>query len=178
MSAARRGSGTSRKPLSAAPFADSRVVHTREPTKPNVRGREKNKHSSKRNPANIGGTGKARVFALIERYGMVRSRHVPNVNGRTLRHILVAQVDCKSFLMTDDNGVYRPLGREFARREAVNQSIEECVCGEAHTNTVEGYFSILKRGITGMYHHVSQQHLMPLPWRVRSPLHRACRARR
>jgi hypothetical protein len=61
--------------------------------------------------------------------------------------------------MTDDAGQYRHMGRDFARHEAVNHGIEEYVRGAAHTNTVENYFSILKRGITGTYHHVSQEHL-------------------
>ena len=51
------------------------------------------------------------------------------------------------------------MGREFARHEAVNHGIEKYVRGDASANTVENYFSILKRGITGTYHHVSQQHL-------------------
>jgi hypothetical protein len=71
----------------------------------------------------------------------------------------VAQIDRKSFLMTDAAGQYRFMGRDFARHEMVNHGIEEYVRGEAHTNTVESYFAILKRGITGVYHHVSQQHL-------------------
>ena len=62
-------------------------------------------------------------------------------------------------LMTDGEGQYRIVGPEFARHEWVNHGIGEYVRGEAHTNRVEGYFSILKRGITGTYHHVSQQHL-------------------
>jgi len=61
--------------------------------------------------------------------------------------------------MTDDAGQYRHMGRDFAGHETVNHGIEEYVRGPAHTNTVEGYFSILKRGIMGTYHHVSQQHL-------------------
>jgi len=81
------------------------------------------------------------------------------VNARTLRPILVAQIDRRTFLMTDDAGQYRYMGRDFAKHETVNHGIEEYVRGEAHTNTIEGYFSILKRGITGVYHHVSQQHL-------------------
>ena len=51
------------------------------------------------------------------------------------------------------------IGPEFARHGVVNHGIGEYVRGDAHTNTIEGYFSILKRGITGTYHHVSQQHL-------------------
>jgi hypothetical protein len=70
-----------------------------------------------------------------------------------------AQIDRKSILMTDEAGQYREVGREFSRHEKVNHGIEEYVRGDAHTNTVEGYFSILKRGITGVYHHVSQAHL-------------------
>src|SRR5207249_7849160 len=61
-------------------------------------------------------------------------------------------------LMTDDAGQYRHMHRDF-RHEFVNHGIGEYVRGEAHTNTVEGYFATLKRGITGAYHHVSQQHL-------------------
>ena len=62
--------------------------------------------------------------------------------------------------MTDEAGQYVTVGREYAGHGTVNHSIEEYVRGGFwHTNTVEGYFSIMKRGITGVYHHVSQQHL-------------------
>ena len=124
-----------------------------------IGGKEKNKHHSKRTSA-VGGVGKEIVFSLVERGGSVRSSHVPEVSAKTLRPILVAQVNRKSILMSDDAGQYRVLGREFARHEFVNHRIEEYVRGEAHTNTIEGYFSVLKRGLTGTYHHVSQQHLM------------------
>jgi transposase-like protein len=125
-----------------------------------VGGKEKNKHRSKRAKSRLGGSwGKETVFSLVERGGSVKSMHVTSVTAATLRPILVAQVDRKSVLMTDDAGQYRYMGREFFRHEAVNHGIEEYVRGEAHTNTIEGYFSILKRGIVGTYHHVSQQHL-------------------
>ena len=61
--------------------------------------------------------------------------------------------------MTDGEGQYRILGPMYARHEVVNHRIGEYVRGDAHTNTVESYFAVLKRGITGTYHHVSQQHL-------------------
>lgn len=124
-----------------------------------IGGKERNKRRSKRNPKNIGAVGKEITFSLVERGGKVRSYHVPNVSSKTLRPIIVAQVDRKSFLMTDDAGQYRVIGPEFAGYETVNHGIEEYVRGDAHTNTIEGYFSILKRGITGVYHHVSQKHL-------------------
>ena len=124
-----------------------------------IGGRERNKHRNRRNPGNIGGMGKEAVFSILERGGKVRSHHVPEVNAATLRPILAAQLDENSFLMTDGEGQYRLLGPMFAKHETVNHGIGEYVRGDAHTNTVEGYFSILKRGITGTYHHVSQQHL-------------------
>jgi len=69
-------------------------------------------------------------------------------------------IDRKSYLMTDDAAMYKTIGREFAGHGSVNHSIEEYVRGTFwHTNTIEGYFSILKRGITGVYQHVSQHHL-------------------
>ncbi|QEX23794.1 DDE transposase [Hypericibacter adhaerens] len=124
-----------------------------------IGGKEKNKHRSKRNASNIGGMGKEIVLSLVEREGRVRSHHIPEVNAKTLRPILVAQIDRKSFLMTDEAGQYYHPGKEFAKHETVNHGAGEYVRGDAHSNTVENYFSILKRGITGTYHHVSQQHL-------------------
>jgi hypothetical protein len=124
-----------------------------------IGGKEKNKHNSKCNADNIGGMGKEAVFSLVERGGKVRSRHVANVTAKTLKPVLTEQLDKASSLMTDGEGQYRILGSLFARHEAVNHGIGEYVRGDAHTNTVEGYFSILKRGIAGIYHHVSEAHL-------------------
>jgi hypothetical protein len=95
----------------------------------------------------------------VERGGKVCSFHVPHVSGKTLRPILVEQVSRKSTLMTDEGGQYFHVSKEFARHETINHSAGEYVRGDAHTNTIEGYFSIFKRGIIGTYHHISQQHL-------------------
>jgi len=124
-----------------------------------IGGKEKNKHVGERNKRNIGGMGKEAAFALVERGGKVRSFHVPEVSGKTLGPILRQQVSRKSSLMTDEGGQYFQIGKEFDRHETINHSADEYVRGDAHTNTIEGYFSILKRGIVGTYHHVSQQHL-------------------
>jgi ISXO2-like transposase domain len=61
--------------------------------------------------------------------------------------------------MTDEGGAAKKVGSEFARHESVNHSIGEYVRGDAHTNTIEGYFSIMRRGVYRTFHHVSQQHL-------------------
>lgn len=125
-----------------------------------VGGSEKNKHKRVRSIQKTGGFGqKEPVFSLVERGGKVRSHHVGAVNANTLRPILTAQLNEKSALMTDGEGQYRILGPMFASHGVVNHRIGEYVRGIAHTNTIEGYFSILKRGINGVYHHVSQQHL-------------------
>jgi transposase-like protein len=126
-----------------------------------IGGKEKNKHRSKRESKNIGGMGKEAVFSLVERGGRVRSRHVPGITANTLRPVLEEQLADASAtrLMTDGEGQYRLIGPMFKSHDVVNHSIGEYVRGDAHTNTIEGYFSILKRGIIGTYHHVSGEHL-------------------
>ena len=124
-----------------------------------IGGKEKNKHVGKRTRGNIGGMGKQIVHSIVERDGRVRSHHIPRVNGETLRPILEAHADKRSALMTDTAGGYMQIGREFARHEMVDHGKDEYVRGDAYSNTVEGYFSILKRGLTGVYHSVSEAHL-------------------
>jgi transposase-like protein len=125
-----------------------------------VGGKEANKHASKRQHRGRGPVGKEPVVTLVERDGKVRSFHVADVSTRTLKPILKQQIDAASYIMTDESAVYPSAAREFAGHGTVNHSIEEYVRGQFyHTNTVENYFSILKRGITGTYHHVSQAHL-------------------
>jgi len=125
-----------------------------------IGGKEANKHHSKRQHRGRGPVGKEPVVSLVERDGRVRSQHMPEVTSKNLKLALLTQVHQKSYLMTDESGVYTAAGREFSGHGTVNHSIEEYVRGGFwHTNTVEGYFSILKRGFVGTYHHVSQQHL-------------------
>jgi len=104
--------------------------------------------------------GKEAVVALVERGGRVRSFHVANVNGNTLRHVLVTNADRGSWLMTDEHKGYQNVGQEYVGHGVVTHSRGEYVrAGVFHTNTIEGYFSLLKRGIIGVYHHVSKVHL-------------------
>jgi transposase-like protein len=123
-----------------------------------VGGLEKNKHRSKRKHKGTGGVGKEAVYALVERGGRVRSHHVPKVNAANLAPILEAQLDGATIVYTDEGATSKGLGRMYEKHE-FNHSIGEYVRGDVHTNTIEGYFSIMKRGINGTYHHVSQQHL-------------------
>ncbi|MGN6496381.1 MAG: IS1595 family transposase [Tsuneonella sp.] len=102
---------------------------------------------------------KQAVVSLVERGGSVRSFHVANVTGETLRSILVTNADRYSYLMTDEHKGYTKVGMEFGKHGVVVHSKQEYGRGAVHTNTIEGFFSLLKRGIIGTYHHVSEQHL-------------------
>jgi transposase-like protein len=126
-----------------------------------IGGKEANKHASKRKHLGSGAVGKMAVVSLVEREGGVRSFHVANVNAKTLRPIIVKHASRKSALMTDESGVYPKIGKEFAVHGTVNHSAEEYVrCGGfMHTNTVESFFAILKRGVYGAFHNVSEAHL-------------------
>jgi len=104
---------------------------------------------------------KKAVVSLVEREGRVHSRHVADVTAKTVREIIVTNANRASALMTDDAAIYPAIGREFAGHETVNHSANEYARfgGFAHVNTAENFYSILKRGITGIYHSVSETHL-------------------
>lgn len=102
---------------------------------------------------------KQAVVALVQRGADVRSFPIKKVNSRHMNAVLDKQVSKKSYLMTDDSNIYPKIGKKFARHSAVNHSLDEYVRDGAHVNTAENYFSILKRGIIGVYHHVSHEHL-------------------
>ncbi len=112
-----------------------------------------------RKKARKGYAHKNAVLSLVERNGQVRSFHVASVNAETLRPYLKANITPNAHLMTDDGLWYHPIGREFAQHDVVKHSQDEYVRGNVHTNTAEGFFSILKRGIYGVYQHVSPFHL-------------------
>jgi transposase-like protein len=111
------------------------------------------------------------VLALVERGGSVRTFHI---EGRTMAQMLPiirANINPKSTVMTDEHATYQHLGQDFARHHSVNHSADEYVRYPnavtfphgapyvIHTNTVEGYFSVLKRGMIGVYQHSSEKHL-------------------
>ena len=99
------------------------------------------------------------VFSLVERGGSARSVHIPNVRAENLHTAVAAHADPKSFFFTDERVTYDDIGWNFRTHRTVNHSRQEYVRGMFHTNTVEGYFSILKRGLYGVYQHVSNVHL-------------------
>lgn len=102
---------------------------------------------------------KEKIFSLVERGGQVRSFHVQSVAGDTLRPIMKKQIAEDTHIMTDDMGAYRGIGGKFGGHYVVRHSQGEYVRGPIHTNTIENYFSILKRGLRGIYQHVGANHL-------------------
>ena len=116
-------------------------------------------NKGKQRPGARGAAHKEKIFSLVERGGHVRSFHVPAVSGDTLKPILRKQVDKDTHVVTDEMGAYRGLEKDFTSHSVVCHSKGEYVRGPIYTNTIENYFSILKRGLIGVYQHCGAQHL-------------------
>jgi transposase-like protein len=105
------------------------------------------------------------VLTLVERGGAVRSFHIAEATKENIVPIVNANLDRESHLMTDEARRYETIGKEFASHGVVDHSREEYgytdrVTGvKVNTNTVEGYYSIFKRGMKGVYQHCSEKHL-------------------
>ena len=102
---------------------------------------------------------KTPVLALIQRNGEVRSRVAPTVSAATLKEFLLENAKTSARLMTDELDAYEGVGKQFKSHERVKHKALEYSRGDVTTNSAEGYFAILKRGINGIYHHVSKEHL-------------------
>jgi transposase-like protein len=120
-----------------------------------VGGKKKNVHNGKPEPK------KHAVHALVERGGQVRATHVADVTAKTLRAAIAKNVDKKSTMNTDDALAYYHMSKEFAAHGVVNHSKDEYVSkdGKTHIQTAEAFFAILKRGVMGSFHSISEQHL-------------------
>ncbi len=103
--------------------------------------------------------GKRAVVTLVERGGRARSVHFDRIKLKDVREFVVTNTDRKSHLRTDESPLYTRMGREFASHKTVNHSQKEYVRGDASTNAAEGFFSIFKRGMRGVYQHCGEQHL-------------------
>lgn len=115
---------------------------------------------NKRDRAVKAGAGHKRaVFSLVERGGQARSFYVERVTREALDEIATKHADKASILNTDEALRYVRMGKSFKAHESINHSAGEYARGETTTNTVEGFFSVLKRGMYGTYQHVSEAHL-------------------
>ena len=118
-----------------------------------VGGKKKNVHRGKPEPK------KHAVHALVERGGQIRAKHVADVTAKTLKKNLKELADRKSALHTDDSLANLSIGKSFADHQTVAHTLGEYVRGDAHTQTVESFFAVLKRGVFGSFHSISEQHL-------------------
>ena len=127
------------------------------PTKPiggNISDEDGNKA-----PIKAGATHKMKIVSLVERDGHKRSFHVANVTADTAQYILRNNVHQSAHVMTDESTVYKRIGKKFAIHSTVNHSVNEYARGTVTTNTVESSFALLKRGLHGTFHSVSEKHL-------------------
>jgi transposase-like protein len=103
---------------------------------------------------------KMAVLGLVDRdSGLSRLIYVEKAAGSIIQPIVLANLAREARLMTDENTMYRKIGREFAEHGAVHHYKKEYARGDITTNTVEGAFSIFKRGMKGVYQHCGEQHL-------------------
>ena len=111
-----------------------------------------------KNPHYVKGRKRA-VVALVERGGRVRSFSVPSAHADVVVSIVRENIDRETRLHTDESKLYTKVGREFAAHETVNHAKKEYARDDVTTNTIEGYFSIFKRGMRGVYQHCDEKHL-------------------
>jgi transposase-like protein len=123
-----------------------------------VGGKAANRHQHQRGRGRGREFPKAPVFALVERNGRARAFHMPHVNGANVAHIMEQNVAGETTVYSDEDHTMRFASRRY-KSEHVNHYDGEYVRGDVHSNTVEGFFAILKRGLTGVYHSVSEAHL-------------------
>jgi hypothetical protein len=110
------------------------------------------------------GSSKIPVLALVQRGGPVRTGVVEKVTSKNLRLFVAINASTDATLNTDQCLMYRPLSKSYKRHDVVNHSKKEYARHNAdgtvsHVNSCESFFSLLKRGIVGAFHHVSKQHL-------------------
>ncbi len=123
-------------------------------------GKEKNKHRNKRLIGHARGpVGKTPVWGAVERGGRVSVRVVPDVTGRTVLSHVRERIMPRSIVFTDEARIYRPLPHLGYQHSRVYHSARIYVEGDAHVNTLEGFWSLTKNGIRGVYHNVSTKHL-------------------
>lgn len=106
-----------------------------------------------------GPSNKRAVLGLIERNGSVRTFHVASATKENVAVLVTENIVLESMLFTDESRVYPTVGATFLDHMTVKHSAGEYVRGGVHTNTIESYFSIFKRGMRGTYQHCAEKHL-------------------
>ena len=126
-----------------------------------IGGKEKNKHASKRTQGTQGRSTQTKtpLAVLVERDGNSKAMKVVSTDAKTLKENIRRNVSKSATIMTDEWQAYNGLETEFAGHEVVDHGKGQYVNGNAYTNTAESWIALLKRGIVGTFHHVSEEHL-------------------
>lgn len=122
--------------------------------------KNKNRHKDKKTDGGQGrgGDDKVAVFGVLERGGKVKAQKVKNVASRTLKPIINKLVKASANIVTDEWQSYNGLSKNYTHFR-INHGAGQYVNGIAHTNTLEGFWSLLKRGVIGQYHYVTERYL-------------------
>ena len=123
-----------------------------------VGGKERNKHKNKRLNAGRGAVGKTAVIGAKERDGKIKASVIAKTDSATLKGFVVDNVEAGAAVFTDEHGGYRGLSASFVHK-SVKHGVGEYVNGMAHTNGIESFWAMLKRGYKGTYHQMSGKHL-------------------
>ncbi len=127
-----------------------------------IGGKRSNMHSFKRKELKQMGGGYMNmtpVFGMLERGGNVKAMKVSDANRNVLKPIILNNISKEAIIVSDSFGAYSDLKHSFKKHKVVSHSTGQYVKGEFHTNSIEGFWSLLKRGIVGIYHFVSPKHL-------------------
>lgn len=124
-----------------------------------VGGKEKNKHANKRLHAGRGAVGKTAVVGMRDQSGEVRAKPVADTKTATLTGFIRENAPAGATVVTDEFGAYRALSSQGFTHKTVRHSAGEFVRDMAHTNGIESFWALLKRGYIGIYHYMSEDHL-------------------
>lgn len=124
-----------------------------------IGGKARNMHHNKRKGISTGGKDKTPIVGVIQRGGEVRASAVENLKNETLVSTVADNVKAGSFVYTDEHRGYNGLHRMGYYHSNVRHSLSEFVVGDAHTNSIESFWALFKRGYHGIYHYMSKKHM-------------------
>lgn len=102
---------------------------------------------------------KVAVVGLVQRGGDLRTRTMDRVTAENIGPIMAEYISAESAIMTDESRLYSQTHKSYASHETVKHSAKEYARGNVHTNTIEGFFGIFKRGLAGVYHHIGRKNV-------------------